>query len=152
MQGIALATSSYSLIAHVQPLLTHKYITMLKAKKIRSYTKAGTGNTVFVYAVSGTPEELARYKEAQGANYKEDENGNPLFFTTNFAGDSCDLIITQKNKVIADMSDFAAAASLSKQFGGNLGQELARAAAEKLLGHKQASVPQSVPAKEDLPD
>lgn len=127
---------------------------MLRAKKIRSYTKPGTGNTVFVYTVSGTPEEIARYKEVQGANYKEDENGNPLFFTTNFAGDSCDLIITQKNKVIADMSDFAAAASLSKQFGGNLGQELARAAAEKLLGNKSTaqSVPQNVPAKEDLPD
>lgn len=128
-------------------------IIMLKAKKIRSYTKAGTGNTVFVYAVSGNPEELARYKEAQGANYKEDENGNPLFFTTNFAGETPELIITQKNKVIADMSDFAAAASLSKQFGGNLGQELARAAAEKLMGHKSQAVdvPKTV-AKEDLPD
>jgi hypothetical protein len=124
----------------------------MKAKKIRSYVKPGTGNTVFVYGVTGTAEELARYKEVQGANYKEDENGNPLFFTTNFAGDSPELIITQKNKVIADMSDFAAAASLSKQFGGNLGQELARAAAEKLMGHKSASVPQSVPSKEDLPE
>jgi hypothetical protein len=125
----------------------------MKAKKIRSYVKSGSGNTVFVYGVTGTAEELARYKEAQGANYKEDENGNPLFFTTNFAGDSCELIITQKNKVIADMSDFAAAASLSKQFGGNLGQELARAAAEKLLGNKSqtADVSKTV-AKEDLPD
>lgn len=111
----------------------------MRAKKIRSYVKPGSGNTVFVYGVTGTPEELAKYKEVQGANYKEDENGNPLFFTTNFAGDSCELIITQKNKVIADMSDFAAAASLSKQFGGNLGQELARAAAERLLGSKGTS-------------
>lgn len=122
---------------------------MLKARKVRSYTKAGTGNTVFVYAVTGTPEELAKYKEVQGANYKEDENGNPLFFTTNFAGDSCDLIITQKNKVIADMSDYAAAASLSKQFGGNLGQELARAAAERLLGSKGVSQSVTTPAKAD---
>lgn len=111
----------------------------MRAKKIRSYVKPGSGNTVFVYGVTGTPEELAKYKEVQGDNYKEDENGNPLFFTTNFAGDSCELIITQKNKVIADMSDFAAAASLSKQFGGNLGQELARAAAERLLGSKGTS-------------
>ena len=49
----------------------------MRAKKIRSYVKPGSGNTVFVYGVTGTPEELAKYKEVQGANYKEDENGNP---------------------------------------------------------------------------
>lgn len=107
----------------------------MKAKKLRSYRKAGTGNVVFVYAVSGTPEQIAAFEKAQGTNLKKDENtGAPLWFTTRYAGETCDLTITSKGVVIADMSKFDAAASLSAQYGGNLGQELAKTAAASLIG------------------
>jgi hypothetical protein len=127
----------------------------MKIKFKRAYTKSETGNKVFVYGVSGTNEELAKYHELQGENYKEDVDGTPLFFTTRSCGQGCDLIITTNNRIIPDMSAFDAAASLAKQYGGNLGEELAKAAAAQLTG--KSSTPQNlyvpVPKPEDeLPE
>jgi hypothetical protein len=100
----------------------------------RSYRKKGTGNTVFVYAVSGTPAELEAFKKAQGEFFIEDEDGTPLWFTTRFVGKSGKLVITSAGKVIADMSQFDQMASLAQQYGGNLGEALAQQAAGALLG------------------
>ena len=109
----------------------------MKIKMKRSYKKAskvagGKAVTVFVYGVSGTAEQLAKFKEAQGENHRVDEDGTPLWFTTRFAGNNGKLILTSDGNVIADMSEYDAAASLAEQFGGNLGSELAKAAASKL--------------------
>lgn len=113
----------------------------MKGKLVRSY-KSPKGNDVFVYAVTGTEKEIADFKAAQGDFYRESEDGTPLWFTTRSAGNSCDIIITSKGKVIADMSGYSNAASLAAQFGGNLGQELARAAVAELLGNnKPVSAP-----------
>lgn len=114
----------------------------MKARKLRSYKKAAKkvgakASTVFVYAVSGSKEELEQFKAAQGDNHRVDDDGTPLWFTTRFAGENAKLIITE-NGVYADMSDYDAAASLAEQFGGNLGAELARAAANKLMGTPDA--------------
>ena len=79
---------------------------------------------------------LSAYKKAQGEHYREDEKGNPLFFTTRAVGDSAPLIITENGKCVPDMSEFDKAASLVSQYGGNFGQELAKATAQKLLGKK----------------
>lgn len=107
----------------------------MKVSLIRNYKKQGTGNTVFVYSVTGTQAELDAYKSAQGDNYVEDtETGAPLWFTTRCIGATGSLIITSKNKVVPNMSAFEQAASLAAQFGGNFGQELARSAAAQLLG------------------
>lgn len=105
----------------------------MKVKLIRSY-RSKNGNTVFVYAVSGTPAQLEAYKAAQGDNHRTAEDGTPLYFTTNCIGQTGSLVITSKGKVVADMSAYEQAASLSKQFGGNFGQELARASVAQLLG------------------
>lgn len=35
----------------------------------------------FVYKIKGSVEELKEYKQIQGANYREDESKNPLFFS-----------------------------------------------------------------------
>ena len=108
----------------------------MKVKLIRSYRKATTGNTVFVYSVSGTPAQIEAYKAAQGDNLVMDtESNTPLWFTTRCIGNSGTLVITSKGKVVPDMSAFEQAASLAKQYGGNFGQELARASVAKLLGH-----------------
>lgn len=125
---------------------------MLYIKSIRSYTSP-KGNKVFVYAATGTKENLDKFKALQGENYREDEKGTALWFTTRSVGPAGELIFTTNNKIVPDMSKFDQAASLAKQYGGNLGEALAKAAAEQLLGSKPAVVPdaQATPAKhEDL--
>jgi len=109
----------------------------MKIKLIRSYKKVAKNGkvvTVFVYAVLGSAEQITKYKAAQGDNARSDADGTPLWFTTRFAGNSGSLVATQDGRFIADMSEYDAAASLSEQYGGNLGQELAKAAAGKLMG------------------
>lgn len=120
-------------------------------KSARSYTSP-KGNKVFVYTVAGSKEELEKYKEMQGENYRETEAGIPLWFTTRSVGNSGKLIITTNNKIVPDMSAFDQAASLAKQYGGNLGEELAKAAAAQLLGGVSVSTQASVnqPSAENL--
>lgn len=121
----------------------------MKIKALRSYTSKN-GNKVFVYAVSGTPEQLAKFKAAQGENYRQAEDGTPLWFTTRSVGASGELIITTNGKVVPDMSAFDNAASLAKQYGGNLGTELAKAAVAQLLGANASPVAQPVASTEGL--
>lgn len=128
----------------------------MKIKLIRSYKKLNKNNvpvTVFVYGVSGTEQQLESYKDAAGDNYREDEKGIPMWFTTNFVGTSGEIIITSSNKVVADMSKFDQAASIASQYGGNLGQELARLAAAQLMGNRpivqETVAPASVSAEKE---
>jgi hypothetical protein len=110
----------------------------------RSYT-SDKGNKTFVYAVSGTESQLEEFKVAQGVHYRtDDKTQEPLWFTTRCVGNTGALIITTNGKVIADMSAFDQADSLAKQYGGSLGNELARIAAANLLGHNPS--PQATPA------
>jgi hypothetical protein len=98
----------------------------------RSY-RSSKGNTVFVYTVKGSESQIAAYKTAQGDNYRESEDGTPLWFTTRCIGKTGTLIITAKGRIVPDMSAFEQAASLAAQFGGNFGQELAKATVNQLL-------------------
>jgi hypothetical protein len=100
----------------------------------RSY-RSSKGNTVFVYGVTAKDNALAEFKTAQGDFYREDEEGNPLWFTTRCVGNRGKLVITSKGKVVPDMSAFEQAASLAKQYGGNFGAELAKASVASLLGN-----------------
>lgn len=124
----------------------------MNIKLQRSYTSP-KGNKVFVYTVHGTESELAGYKAAQGAdNYREDTTtGEPLFFTVRCAGNQADLIVTTNGKVVPDMSKFDQAASLAAQYGGNLGDALARAAAENLLGDMGRKTPVAAPVATPTP-
>jgi len=114
----------------------------MKVKLTRSY-KSKNGNTVFVYTATGTDSQVEAYKAAQGDNYRESEDGTSLWFTTRCIGNTGTLVITEKGKVVPDMSAFEQAASLAKQYGGNFGQELARASVASLLGN---SAPVADPA------
>ena len=106
----------------------------MKIKLSRSYTSK-QGNKVFVYTVAGTEAQLEEFKSVQGDNHRtDDKTGEPLWFTTRCVGNSGTLIITTNGKVVPDMSAFDQAASLAKQYGGNLGEELAKAAAAQLIG------------------
>lgn len=121
----------------------------MKIKLIRSYRKLnknGQPTTVFVYGVTGTDEQVAAYKAAQGTNYRESDAGEPLWFSTRCVGNSGSLITTQKGTYAPDMSAFDQAASLATQYGGNLGQELAKNAASILFAGASAPVSVAAPA------
>jgi hypothetical protein len=123
----------------------------MKIKFLSSY-RSQKGNTTFRYEVSGTPEQIEEYKAVQGEFFREDTTtGKPLWFTTRFCGNSGTLILAGKEgakRYVPDMSAFEKADSLAKQFGGSLGNELAKHAAAELLGTKPAPVPaDNVPAE-----
>ena len=120
----------------------------LSVKLQRSY-KSKNGNRTFVYTVSGKPSDIEAYREAQGEFYREDDKtNNPLWFTTKCIGKTGTLIITDNGNIVPDMSEFDEAASLAQQYGGNLGEMLAREAAQRLLGGRRLSSTSSSPAKD----
>lgn len=121
---------------------------MLNAKLIRSY-RSKKGNVTFVYGVSGSADNLAKFAAAQGDNHRTDEvTGTPLWFTTRCIGQAGTLIITSNDKVVPDMSAYDQADSLAKQYGGNLGQELAKTAAALLTGNANpVPTPQPTPTE-----
>lgn len=128
----------------------------MKIKFLRNYPK--NGKVQFVYTVEGSAAELEAYKKAQGEWYREGAVGTPeagkaLWFTQKYVGDTGKLVVTKENKIYADTSEFAKAESLAKQYGGNLGQELAKIAAGKLLGGDQTvETPVETPAVTAKPE
>lgn len=128
----------------------------MKATSIRNYVKKETGNDVFVYSVNfANEEEHNAFKDAQGAQYRVDaKTGQILWFSSRYHGENIDLIITSNNKVVADTSAFAKAKSLAKQYGGDFGQELAKASAQSLVaGIIRPNAPATTPDAQltDLP-
>jgi len=111
---------------------------MLKVTLLRSY-RSKNGNVTFVYGVTGSKKALEQYKTIQGDFYRADDDGKALWFTTRCIGKSGSLLITSNNKVVPDMSAFDEASSLASQYGGNFGQELAKATAQQILGKKTSS-------------
>jgi hypothetical protein len=128
----------------------------MKAKYVRCYKKAdGNGGvrTVFVYEVNGSADQLAKYKISQGDHFVEDDDsGKALFFTVDFMGDNAELIITAKNNVVQNTEEYDKQASLVAQAGGDLGAEIAKIAAQRLMGvtpvAETAPVAAPVPAPE----
>ena len=130
----------------------------LKAKFGGNY-RSKMGNTTFRYVVTGTKKELAAYAEAQGEYYREDDDGNPLFFTTRYSGDNVDLIITSVGNVVVDNSTVAKMESIVGQSSGLIQQELAKLAAGHIMsnmlgmssGTPVAATPSNVqaPAKQE---
>lgn len=99
------------------------------------------GTRTFVYELRGlTDEQLAKYKEAQGDYYRENENGVPLFFTTRFTGQDVTVLITVNNRVVVDDSENQAAASMAAAYGGNLGQALADKFAERIAANSRLRI------------
>ena len=116
----------------------------MKINLIRSY-RSKNGNATFVYGVKGNATDMEAFKEAQGDFYREDADGTALWFTTRCVGQAGKLIITTNGNVVPDMSAFDQAASLAEQYGGNFGAELAKSAAQAILG--LSSTPDAAPTK-----
>jgi hypothetical protein len=126
----------------------------MKVQLLRSY-RSKNGNATFVYGVKGNATDLEAFKSAQGDYYREDDNGNPLWFTTRCIGQTGKLIITTNGNVVPDMSHFDQAASLASQYGGNFGAELAKAAASALIkggNTTESATPQDAPVQQDSPE
>lgn len=83
---------------------------------LNSYPKRSKNNKmvdVFVYTVDGTAEELATYKLAKADQYRQDKDtGEVLFFSLNYVGEVCPLIVTSNGNVVADTSVMRKAANL----------------------------------------
>jgi hypothetical protein len=107
----------------------------LKVTCIRTY-RSKKGNPTFVYTVKANKDELAAFKKSQGDYYREDEESNPLWFTTRYIGEEGMLMITSNGNCVPDMSEFDKQASLVSQYGGNFGDILAKDGINKLKGDK----------------
>lgn len=124
---------------------------MLNAKFARSYVttnKHGQKTDMFVYLVSGTPEDLALFEEVQGEYYRRDPDGTPVYITPRFHGQQATLIVLEATedkpaRIVADMSSAAQARSLMEQYKGTaIADAIAQQIAATLLGTtKPAPVP-----------
>jgi hypothetical protein len=112
----------------------------LNVKLVRSY-RSKNGNVTFVYEVIGSKEMIAKYEELQGEFFRKSEEGVALWFTTRCIGNTGKLIITTNDKIVPDMSAFDQAESLAKQYGGNFGAEVAKAAAQRLVSGSGSNAP-----------
>jgi len=118
----------------------------MNAKFNKTYRSKRSGKLVFMYTVHGTVAELEAYRDAQGINLRETVDGTPLFYSTSYKGERTDLICTSEGKIIADTSEFDKMASLAEAYGGNLGAEIAKAAAQNLMGYApKAAAPATAP-------
>jgi len=118
----------------------------------RSYRKAGKtpgapSRLIFVYAVTGTAEALTTYRDTQGSNLREDDKGNPIFFTSRYAGEKATLTLNHTgDDYYVDNTAMDKQASLVAQYGGNLGQAIAMQIAAQAAGIVQPSRPAESPA------
>ncbi len=123
----------------------------MKIKLIRSY-RSKNGNPTFVYGVTGSASDLDAFKTAQGEYYREDSDGTALWFTTRCVGQTGQLIITTNGNIVPDMSAYDQAASLAAQYGGNFGAELAKSAAQAILGGTSKPSPSEAKSEEPAAD
>lgn len=126
----------------------------LKLSFQKSYRKASKisgarPRLTFVYIVSGPKESLDHYAETQGEFFRESEDGKALFFTTRFAGESCDFVCKQdESGWYPDTSALDIQVALAEQYGGNFGQSLAdRLAARLTKGSSTTSAPPATAPK-----
>ena len=60
----------------------------MKANLDSSYYSKKKGCKMFRYVLSGTSDEIETYKVIAGEGYRENENGQSLWFTRNYVGDN----------------------------------------------------------------
>ena len=122
----------------------------LNAKFERKY-RSQKGSNVFVYTVSGTADALKAYQEAQGANYRTNDNGCPIFFSNKSFGMKGQLLITANGNVSFDDTQLAMTADMIERFSSSsplVAQAMAEALAKQLLGEAPAPQPTATPEPE----
>ena len=124
----------------------------MKATLKSSYKKAGingTAQTIFVYRVNGTENELNQYKELREEEgyYTEDEDGTPLYFTNRYYGDNINLMVTINDNIVVDTTLFDKVQSLADN-NPFMREQLAAQMAAQLLGNMSNSTNSTVSKKE----
>jgi len=81
--------------------------------------KKGKSITVYVYGVTGKPEDIAKYGAIMdaGAHNWKDPDGTVVHFTTRPAGINCQLMISINDKLYIDTSAIDMANALIEQYG-----------------------------------
>ena len=115
----------------------------MKATLKSSYKKAGnngTAQTIFVYRVNGTQDELDQYKEIREDEgyYTEDEDGTALYFTNRYYGDTIQLTVTANDNIVVDTTLFDKVQSLAEN-NPFMKEQLAAQMAAQLLGNMSVS-------------
>lgn len=124
----------------------------MRAKLKNSYKKAGnngTAQTIFVYRVNGTTEEMEQYQELREAEgyYTEDEDGTPLYFTNRYYGDNIQLTVTTNDNIVVDTTLFDKVQSLAEN-NPFMKDQLAAQMASQLLGTMSSTTNNTVSKKE----
>ena len=90
--------------------------TSLKLKHVGFKASSKT----FIYAIeSGTPEDIAAYKEHKGDFYRED-NGKALYFTTKFVGKKADLVLSDKGNYFPRNLVWEQLVAATESLGGDI--------------------------------
>ena len=97
------------------------------------------GNRVFKYDVTGSPEDIQAFEGTQQKVVINEETGNPIFFSTRFAGDDVELGVSEKQNVYINTEELDKAASLVSQFDGAMADKLADRLLDGLLGKAPAA-------------
>jgi hypothetical protein len=118
--------------------------------KSRGQYRNKKGTLVFRYAVSGGPDAMKAYQDAQGEYFTQDATTDEvLYFTTKFCGKTATLVVTEEGKIYPDMSELEQQASFVAQLGGNLGEAMAAEIAKKLASSGPGSAPSKSSSKDD---
>jgi len=125
----------------------------LNAKFERKYRSAKSGNNVFVYGVTGSADALKAYQEAQGANYRTNDDGKPIYFSNKSFGLEGQLLITANGNVIFDDTQLSMTADMIERFATSsplVAKAMADAFAKQLLGEAPAPQPTATPEPEPV--
>lgn len=121
----------------------------LKVKYHGTYPKQqkdGSFITMFRYTVEGNKEEVAKYEQAVGEQYlrKDVVTGKPYWFTKRAVMDNTVLVVTDEDKIYADISELQKQASIVESMGGNLGVEMAKLIAVQISNSNTVTKTQAV--------
>lgn len=125
----------------------------MKGKLVNEYSKAnknGDMQTNYVYEVSGTQEELAKFSETDSAKTIDQESGKNLWITSRYEGENVDLVITKANRCAVDTSEDRKIAALALRFGKAGEAILAQHIAKKMRKNAPVTAKESVVNNNDL--
>lgn len=132
----------------------------MKGSLVNEYSKTnknGQMQTNYVYKVTGTAEELAKFAAAENAAKtvaKEDgkngvKKGDHLLVTSSFLGANPTLVITKAGRVTADTSQDRKMAAICGRFGAAGTRVLENYINKQLNGGGQDVTEPTVPATEE---
>lgn len=134
--------------------MTNLNLIISQNKALPSYVKKETGNTVYVFDVTGDDASLKFYKKIKGKNLVLDkETGSPLFFSTRAClTPTAPLYYKAKDESFGiDTSAAKRIASLCEQYEGTLGSAIANRFLDQIMGAAPNQASKAEPEAQDSP-